>query len=177
MKKSLPVHQRMLGDLRRAARTAGLSDAEWARRAGVRVETLSRLKDRASCDVDTLLRLAGVVRARLDVTWAEANPDGSPVHWPASVMREDEERLVAFLAQRSLEPRLWLQQGAPFFMAGVAVLLASLAEFDRRRYLDLAETLHPGASTPEVFQMWLDRSPLQLSRFVPMLLMEAEHAA
>ena len=55
-----------------------------------------------------------------------------------------------------------------FFMGGLAVLLAGARGFERGRYLKLAEALHPGVSTPEVFGMWLKRSPVQPSRFLPM---------
>jgi hypothetical protein len=54
-------------------------------------------------------------------------------------------------------------------MGGLAVLLASIRGADRERLLALAETLHPGVSTPEVFGAWLAASPLQPSRFLPML--------
>ena len=36
------------------------------------------------------------------------------------------------------------------------------------RYLRLAEVLHPGVSTPEVFALWLENSPVRPSRFLPM---------
>ena len=63
-----------------------------------------------------------------------------------------------------------------FFMAGLAVMLASVPEFDRRSLLDLAEALQAGSSQVEVFALWLERSPLRPSRFLPMLLAESRHA-
>ena len=48
------------------------------------------------------------------------------------------------------------------------LLLASARGFERARYLRLAEALHPGVSTPEVFGLWLKRSPLRATRFLPM---------
>jgi hypothetical protein len=169
MSKSMPFLQRMLSDLRREARAKGLSDAQWAARAGVRAETLTRLKDRSSCDLATLTQLAAVVGARLDLSWARGATNVTASHWPESISRDDEERLLRFLASRTLERQLWLQYGSPYFMAGVATMLASLPGFGRLRYLDLAEALHPGMTTPEVFEAWLHRSPIEPSRFVPML--------
>jgi hypothetical protein len=177
MKKSMPSLQRLLADLRREARAQGLSDAQWAARAGVRAETLARLKDRASCDLDTLAQLAAVVGATLELSWASGATQGAVVHWPDSFSRDDEERLARFLSRRTLEQTAWLQHGSPYFMGGLATMLASLPGFDRRRYLELAESLHPGVTTPEVFEAWLQRSPVDPSRFVPMLEAEAAHAA
>ena len=70
----------------------------------------------------------------------------------------------------NVEPTHWRHYGPPFFMAGLAVMLASVPEFDRRSFLDLAETLHSGSSQVEVFALWLERSPVRPSRFLPMLL-------
>lgn len=173
----MPALQQMLADLRQEARARGLSDAQWAARAGVRAETLTRLKDRNSCDLGTLTQLAAVVGATLDISWARVATGVAAAHWPERFSREDEERLLRFLASRALEPRAWLQHGSPYFMAGVATMLASLPGFDRRRYLELAEALHPGVTTPEVFEAWLQRSPVEPSRFVPMLLGEGADAA
>jgi hypothetical protein len=173
----MPSLQHLLAELRREARARGLSDAQWAARAGVRAETLTRLKDRSSCDLGTLMQLATVVGARLDLSWVTGSPGDAVSHWPESFSRDDEERLARFLSRRTLEPAAWLQHGSPYFMAGLATMLASLPGFDRCRYLELAEALHPGMTTPEVFEAWLQRSPLEPSRFVPMLEGEAAHAA
>jgi hypothetical protein len=67
--------------------------------------------------------------------------------------------------------------GPPFFLAGLAVMLASVPALDRRTYLDLAETLHPGATEPRVFAKWLAETPLPPSRFLPMLEAEVRRAA
>jgi hypothetical protein len=48
-------------------------------------------------------------------------------------------------------------------------MLASVDGFDRRGLLDLAEILHPGSSQVGVFALWLERSPIQPSRFLPPL--------
>ena len=49
------------------------------------------------------------------------------------------------------------------------MLLASVRGFDRRRYIELAETLHPGISQTEVFRLWLEATPIVVSRFLPLL--------
>lgn len=54
-------------------------------------------------------------------------------------------------------------------MGGLAMMLASVRGFDRRRYIGLAEDLHPGVSQTEVFELWLERSPVRPARFLAML--------
>jgi hypothetical protein len=93
------------------------------------------------------------------------------------VSRDYEERLLELCASRGLDPKRWAERGPRFFMAGLAVMLASVPELDRRGLLALAEQLHPGASEPAVFAKWLERSPVRPSRFLPMLAMELKHAA
>lgn len=159
--------QTMLSALRVQARRRGLSDAAWARAAGLRKETLSRLRGRRTCDLATLAALARAVGAELTVSApAAATPDG---HFPAGLKRGDEERLLALCASGRVDPDEWRRAGPTFFMAGLAVMLASARGFDRSRYLALAEQLHPGASTPEAFARWLAGSPLRPARFLPML--------
>jgi hypothetical protein len=75
-----------------------------------------------------------------------------------------------------VDPARWSSLGPKFFMAGLAVMLASAPHFDRRALLTLSESLHPGASEPEVFARWLKRSPVRPSRFLPMLDVELRHA-
>jgi hypothetical protein len=79
-------------------------------------------------------------------------------------------------ASRTLDPRVWASAGPRFFMAGLAVMLASVQGADRRGLLALGEQLHPGISEPVVFDQWLKRSPVRPARFLPMLAMEAKHA-
>lgn len=167
----------LLVALRQGARSLGLTDAAWARRAGLRKETLSRLRRRSSCDLATLNALAGVVGARLTVARGDL-PDSSPDgHFPLQVGRDYEQQLLELCASRSLEPETWAALGPRFFMAGLAVMIASAVGFDRRGLLELAEHLHPGASEPAVFARWLTRSPVRPARFLPMLGMEAKYAA
>jgi len=162
----------VLSNLRREARRRGLNDSSWAAAAGLRKETLSRLRGRATCDFATLDALARAVGATLTVASVACGapvtttPDG---HFPAAVDRDYEAQLLALCASGTLDPREWRGAGPPFFMAGLAVLLAGVRGFDRGRCLALAEALHPGSGSPEVFALWLARSPLRPSRFLPML--------
>jgi hypothetical protein len=103
-----------------------------------------------------------------------STPDG---RFPALFDREYEERLLGLCASSDLEPKRWRECGPRFFMAGLAVMIASLPEFDRRSFLDLAEALHAGSSQVGVFALWLERSPVRPSRFLPMLLAELCRAA
>lgn len=57
-------------------------------------------------------------------------------------------------------------------MAGLAVMLAGEPGCERQQYLALAERLYPGASLPQNFSSWLDRSPLRPSRFLPLVARE-----
>ena len=66
--------------------------------------------------------------------------------------------------------------GPAFFMGGLAVMVASLPDVDRRGLLNLAGALHPGITQVSVFAQWLKRSPVRPSRFFPMLAMENKHA-
>lgn len=160
-----------------SARKNGLNDSAWASAAGFSKETLSRLRRRSSCDLSTLVALAEAIGASLSVTiGAEpaTTPDG---HFPRELSRDYEHRLLTLCASRKLDLGEWAAAGPAFFMAGLAVMLASNADADRRGLLALAETLHPGATEVPVFARWLKRSPLRPSRFLPMLAMETRHAA
>lgn len=171
-----PVLPTLLAELSDRARARGLTDAQWAQRAGIRQETLSRLRRRSDCDLSTLQALAHAVGAQVATTdGLRTTPDGL---FPATLNRDDEARLLA-LATHQPDPRSWTNAGPRFFMAGLAVMLAGETGRDRRQWLDLAEQLHPGASSPAVFALWLQRSPLRPSRFLPLLAMakQARHAA
>ena len=97
--------------------------------------------------------------------------------WPAAVDRTLEARLVDLLGSGSTRIGDWRPLGPPFFLAGLAVMLASLPELDRPKYLDLAEALHPGATEPRVFAKWLAETPLPPARLLPMLEAELRRAA
>jgi hypothetical protein len=98
-------------------------------------------------------------------------------HFPRELSRDYEHQLLRLCASRQLDPAAWAAAGPAFFMAGLAVMLASNSDADRRGLLTLAELLHPGATEVPVFARWLKRSPLRPSRFLPMLATETGHAA
>ncbi len=146
-----------------------LTGTEWAARAGVRKETLSRLNGRSSCDFATLQGLARVVGARVGVIDEDAPEATRDRRFPAQLTRQYEEKLLDLCASGEFAPHLWRHYGPAFFMAGLAVMVASAPEFDRRSLLELAEELHAGISQVGVFEMWLEGSPVRPSRFLPML--------
>ena len=162
----------LLETLRTKAHRLHLTDASWAARAGVRKETLSRLRGRNSCDLETLQ-----ARATIDVVDRPAAAATGDGRYPMRFDRDYEDQLLEHCAARELDAQIWRSFGPGFFMAGVAVMLASLPEFDRSDYLALAESLDAGSSQVGVFSLWLQSSPLRPSRFVPMLLASLRHAA
>lgn len=156
----------LLSVLQTDARRLGLTNTAWAARAGLRKETLSRLRGRTSCDLATLEALAAAVGTRLDLqrqSPAGLTPDG---HFPADVRRSLEQQLLCLSAHGDTDPRAWRHLGPPFFMAGLAVMLAGAPGQNRSALLDLAEQLHPGASEAAVFDRWLARSPVRPTRFL-----------
>jgi hypothetical protein len=172
---TIPLAQ-LLETLTGAARNAGWSDAEWARRSGLPKETLCRLRSRSTCDFATLHALSQAVDKRLTVDEPAARTSGDGL-WPTVVDRHLESKLLDVLSTRSSRAEDWRPLGPSFFLAGLAVTLASVPGFDRRRYLDLAEALHPGATEPRVFAKWLAETPLPPARFLPMLQAQSSHAA
>jgi hypothetical protein len=163
MYRSTPA--RLVEQMALAARARFASEASWARAAGLPRETLSRLKRKPSCDLRTLEALARAAGCAL-VAVPQAGPsEGEP---PAAFGREHEARLLDLAASGRIDPGLWRGHGSGFFMGGLAVMLAGARGFEREKYLRLAEALHPGISTPEVFGVWLRKSPLRPARFLPM---------
>lgn len=167
----------LLARLTAQARALSLTDAQWAARAGVRGETLSRLRKRSSCDLSTLQALACAVGARLVLDNGATGSTTADGHFPATLDRDAEARLLALAASGNLTDEAWAAAGPRLFMAGLAVMLAGERGLDRRGLLALAERLHPGMTEPAVFTLWLDRSPLRPSRFLPLLEMERRHPA
>jgi hypothetical protein len=176
MPKSISGLSALMSALSALARQAGWSDAEWARRSGLPKETLCRLRSRSTCDFATLDALARAVEATLEVS-ARTGRTSADGRWPAVVDRSLEAQLAGVLGARSTRISDWRPLGPPFFLAGLAVVLASLPELDRKKYLHLAEALHPGATEPRVFARWLAETPLPPSRFLPMLEAELRRAA
>jgi hypothetical protein len=167
----------LLDSLTVVARNKRLNDTAWASAAGFSKETLSRLRRRSSCDLSTLMALAHAAGAGLYVSGAAQPTIAAERHFPRELSREYERQLVALCASPKLDPAAWAAAGPAFFMAGLAVMLASNAGADRRGLLALAEGLHPGAPEVPVFARWLKRSPLRPSRFLPLLAQERKHAA
>lgn len=166
----------LLRQLGARARQLGWSDAEWARRAGIPKETLCRLRSRSTCDLATLQALAGAVGATVGVLEPSrrVTADG---RWPARVDRALERRLLDLAASHSTRVADWRPAGPPFFLAGLAVALASTTGFDRPAYLALAEALHPGATEHRVFSRWLAGTPVAPARFLPMVAANIPRAA
>lgn len=176
MSRSIAPLATLFGELDARARRKGWSDAEWSRRSGVPKETLCRLKSRATCDFATLDALAASTGGILDVRDREPGTSADGL-WPAVVDRPLEARLVDLAASRSANLEEWRRLGPPFFLAGVAVMLASVDGYDRQALLEVAEALHPGATEPRVFSRWLAETPLPPSRFLPMLSARSRRAA
>jgi hypothetical protein len=166
----------VLATLAAAARELGLTDAAWARRAGLRKESLSRLRRRQDCDWATLAALATAVEYRLDAVPGNTgrSPDG---HFPAPYTREYEDSLLRLALSGDRSATTWLAHGPPFFMAGFAMILAGLREYDRLELTGLADQLHPGMTEPTVLDLWLKRSPLRPARFIPLLEAARRHAS
>ena len=152
----------LLSQLRPAANRLFGNDRRWAEACNLPPETLSRLRKRESCDLRTLAALAEAVGYTLAVAPKAGEQD-------APYGRAREEELLDLCASGNQDAATWRQHGDGFFMGGLAAMLASVRAFDRRRYLALAEDLHPGVTQPEVFELWLERSPLRPARFLPML--------
>lgn len=88
---------------------------------------------------------------------------------PVAYGRAEEEALLNLCASGSLDTQIWLDAGSPWFMAGVAMLIARGEGAERQARLHLAEALYPGMSSVEFFGQWLTVSPIKPSRFLPML--------
>ncbi len=158
--------KRLVDALGILARKRFASDAQWARASGVPAETLSRLRSRSTCDVRTLWALADGADCALV---AVPNAAQAARDEPGRFDRARESSLLDLCASGTPHAAEWRAHGDGFFMGGLATLLAGARPFDRSQYLRLAESLHIGITTPEVFALWLARSPIQPSRFLPML--------
>lgn len=161
----------LLEQMAPAARKRFGNDKRWAAACGLTAETLSRLRKRKSCDLQTLNALAAAAGCEWVMAPAQVEREG------AFFGRAQEEELAALCVSGSVDASAWQRHGSGFFMGGLAMLLASVRGFDRRRYIELAEALHAGISQPEVFALWLQRSPLRAARFVPMLRHWRQNAA
>lgn len=171
--RSTGVHEvlpELLAAMTRQARARGLTDRQWAAAAGLRHETLCRVKQRGSCDAATLVALARGCELELTVRAPDTNDTDADRLFPARLSRDLEERLLMLCAHDDVDPDHWRVLGPSFFVAGVANLVASANGLDPDgRYAELAETLHPGVRSLQAFRLWLSRSPVKPSRFLPML--------
>ena len=148
-----------------AAKSKFSSYARWAEASGLPKETLSRLRTQDSCDLRTL---AGLAKSAGYKFVAVPSVTERSAHMPEAMNREYEETLLDLCASGNVDPDVWRAHGPNFFMGGLAVMLASAKGFERERHMRLAEALHPGVSTPEVFGLWLEKSPVRPARFLPM---------
>lgn len=153
----------LLTRMRHGARARRLSDHAWAVAAGLRPETLARLANRSDCDLHTLNALGSVVGLQM-----QAVPMATLL-LPATFGRAQEEALLDLCASGSADVRHWLAAGPRWFMAGLAMLMARGTGPERQAMVLLAEALSPGMSTAESFSQWLERSPVEPTRFLSML--------
>ena len=169
-----PRLQATLQELSHRAKALRLTDAAWAALAGIPKETLSRLRRRSSCDFDSLDALANAIGMRICAVDA-FHADGAL--FPPKVDRRYEESLIDLCASGDLDLTRWRSFGPPFFMAGLATMLASTNGVNRRGLLELAERLHAGISEPFLLNRWLESTPIRPSRFLPMVDARLTHAA
>ena len=176
MSKSTNDLSSVVHELTVAARERNLNDSQWAKRANLPKETLSRMRRRHNCEFSTLAALASAANVHIGIVkknLPELTHDGC---FPVEIPREYEEELLQLCASRSLTTQQWASAGPHFFMAGLAVMLASVTGFDRCGLLLLAEKLCARISEPETFALWLKHSPVRPSRFLPMLDVKVKHA-
>lgn len=118
-------------------------------------------------------RLAGAKKAgSFWIIPAEADPGVKPVGRPSKMEEipfRDKEAAMLALCARAPNVSAWRRAGTPRFMAGMALMLASVSGLDRVRYLALAEKLDPTALSVDAFEAWLATNPYKPSRFLPML--------
>lgn len=152
-----------LSHLERAAARLGLNRSRWAERAGVRAETLSRLFARDDCELKTLTSIAAAANQKLLLV---ALPQRQ---MPDTWNREVERKYVLLCASGSTDVGRWLREGPRYFLAGLAMMMASSRGADREAYLALAFALCPAMQEEAEFQTWLSMTPAKPSRFLPMV--------
>ncbi len=169
-----PARGRLL-EVLKVAPDSGMHVRELSRVAGLSLSSLQRelermtalgLIERAEQGRRVLYRLRRADPfARLLLAAAAAHRlKGRRFHgMPAD--RETEGALVELCAYLPPDAALWREFGDTEFLAGVAVLLAGHAGFDRAAYLALAESLAPGAGRLERHEAWHRRHRPLLPRF------------
>jgi hypothetical protein len=113
--------------------------------------------------------LSGSLTAELAAHAAAVPPLTPDGHFPLCLSRDYEERLYQLVRSGTLAAEFWRASGPAFFMAGLAVLIAGSRGYDRQGLLKLGEQLHPGIGDVPVFNLWLQRTPIQPSRFFSQL--------
>ncbi len=160
----------VLAALAAQAGARGWNDRQWAAAAGVRHETLSRVKRRGQCDTATLEALARACGCSLSLE--KGGPRlaaGASGLWPQRLDRANEERLLTLAASGNRDLATWRAAGPSFLLAGLAFLLATQDDFERTGYAALAEDLHPGIGSHDAFRRWLRETPMKPYRILPMV--------
>lgn len=83
--------------------------------------------------------------------------------------RESEERAIELCSSQDLRPSRWLRAGDTRTLAGIAVMMASEPEFDRKRMLALATRLDSTMTSAAGFNRWLSETPVIAARLLPMI--------
>ena len=173
-----PARTRVLRALR-ASPDTGLHVRELARGAGLSLSSVQR--EIAQLDALGLLgrRASGnrvyvqlkhrdpLARLLLSADVAMALRGRRFVAMPSN--RDDEQLLIELCAHMPPDASLWRAYGNEAFLAGIAVLLAGHAGFERDAYLVLADSLCKGAVEVAVQRAWLDKHRPQLARLFSMI--------
>ena len=83
--------------------------------------------------------------------------------------RDAEKKLVDLCAHMPPDVTLWRDLGGAEFLAGIAVMLAGHAGYERGAYLALAELLQPSAGTLHGYQRWYQKYKPDFARLLTMI--------
>jgi len=89
--------------------------------------------------------------------------------FPDGLDPDEEAKLIELVLSGNRNCADWLMHGPRFFMAGMAVLLAGLPQFEHQPLLELAEEIQPQSSDASLFRLWTQRCPLDRERFLARL--------
>jgi DNA-binding transcriptional ArsR family regulator len=172
------ARSRLLSALR-AAPDAGSHVRELARGAGLSLSSVQRELERLSSLGILHRRSAGnrvflkLIRrnaiARLLLAAAVALELHGLSFQEMPVDRDNERLLADLCAHMPPDATLWRELGDADLLAGLAVMLAGHAGYDRAAYLALAESLRPGASTYEQYERWYFRYQPDFARLLSMI--------
>ena len=158
-----PARGRLIEALR-SGPESGVHLRELSRGAGLSLSSLQRelerllasgllsRRTRANRVVFDLKRDEPVVKLLLATAAALELREARLTRMPSD--RGAEKTFADLCAHFPPDAELWRRLGDAEFLAGVAVLLAGHSGFDRAAYLALAESLSPGASTPDRHEAW-----------------------